>query len=91
MGIVSTVVSGGVVPGSVVSGGVVVLFRGLKSLTLTLQSTKALKILDTDFWKAFRQDCPGLVIFRLQTSSGTTYQLTMEDLVKGTAIETMNI
>ncbi|TFK67758.1 hypothetical protein BDN72DRAFT_879467 [Pluteus cervinus] len=34
------------------------LFKGLKKATLTRQSTKVLKRLDTDFWKMFKQDCP---------------------------------
>ncbi|TFK60315.1 hypothetical protein BDN72DRAFT_850624 [Pluteus cervinus] len=60
------------------------LFKGLKKLTLTLRSTDALKKLDTDFWKAFRQDCPGLETLVLQTPPAVV-QVTMESLIDGTA------
>ncbi|TFK60314.1 hypothetical protein BDN72DRAFT_850622 [Pluteus cervinus] len=59
------------------------LFKGLKKLMLILESTKALKKLDTDFWKAVRRDCPGLETLVLQTPP-TASEVTVESLINGT-------
>ncbi|TFK57939.1 hypothetical protein BDN72DRAFT_161933 [Pluteus cervinus] len=60
------------------------LFKGLKRVDVLLQSRKVLKKMDTDFWKGFKQDCPGLETLQFQIAA-TILQVTMEDLVKGTA------